>query len=179
MAMNTVPAFVAPTYHHAQIVNEHGVQAECARKGLCRYHPDIQLRQKKWNGVWTTVRGSCPRCDRLATQIPSLFSSSQIAAILWTMKNNERNADIQIKGCSELCDLAYNNDKNQVTIAEANGITTILSAMKTHSSNATVQYNGCGALLRLAYPNDNNKVAIAGAGGIAIIAISMYDMELY
>ena len=178
--MNTAPAFVAPTYHLAHIVNEHGVLAEFSRNGLCPYHPDIQLRKKKWNGVWTTVRRSCPRCDLLATQIPSLLSSSQIAAILLTMKNNERNADIQIKGCSELCDLAYNNDKNQVMIAEANGITTILSVMKTRSSNAsTVQYNGCGALLRLAYLNDNNKVAIAGAGGIVIIAISMYEMELY
>ena len=53
--------------------------------------------------------------------------------------------------------LAYNNDKNRVTIADAGGITMILSAMMTHSSNASVQEYGCAALDDLADSNENNK----------------------
>jgi len=68
--------------------------------------------------------------------------------------------------------LAYNNENNKVTSAEAGGISTILSAMKTHSSNATVQDKGCGALVNLAN-NDKNKVTIADAGGITTILSAM------
>ena len=190
--MNIAPNFVAPTHHHVQIVNEHGVQAEYARNGFCPHHADIQLRKKKRFGGWKTVRDSCPKCDRLNTQGPTspvtpmpqqspslpafqiqtTSSSCKIAAILSKMQMNERNADIQIKCCSELCNLAANNDKNKVTIAAAGGITTILSAMKTHFSNANVQHYGCEGLMNLAV-NDKNKVTIVEAGGITTILSAM------
>ena len=57
------------------------------------------------------------------------------------MKRNERNAEIQKEGFTELWDLAF-KDNNKVTIADEGGIPIILSAMKTHSSNANVQYYG-------------------------------------
>jgi hypothetical protein len=92
MAMNIAPNFVAPTHHHVQIVNEHGVQAEYARNGLCPSHPDIQLRKKNLLGGWKTVRDSCPNCDqeRRNNQGASTTSiSSPIATILSKMQMNE------------------------------------------------------------------------------------------
>jgi hypothetical protein len=88
------------------------------------------------------------------------------------MKRNERNADIQKEGFTELWDLAF-KDNNKVTIADEGGIPIILSAMKTHSSDANVQYYGCGVLWNLALDNDNNKAAIADACGKSAIESAM------
>ena len=171
--------------HDAPILNEHGVQAEYVRNGLCPYHPDIQLRKKTRFGGWKTVKESCPKCDSMqspslpatqsqpSTQIPTTSIPSPIAKILSKMRMNEQNANIQKEGLFKLWNLAYNNDNNKVTIAEAGGITTILSAMKTHSSNATVQEYGCAALQNLASNNDKNRVKISNAGGKALIESAM------
>ena len=93
------------------------------------------------------------------------------------MKTHSSNATVQENGCSALWSLAANNDNNQVTIAEAGGITTILSAMKTHSSNATVQENGCGALQNLAV-NENNRVTKTGLQGSSVSGGRNIDTEL-
>jgi hypothetical protein len=121
---------------------------------------------------------------------------SQIAAIHSEMQMNEQNADIQ-EGLLNLQNVA-NDDNNEVTIAEAGGITTILSAMKfhssnankvviadaegitmilsamkTHFSNANVQEYGCTALAFLAENHDENKVIMSDAGGITTILSAM------
>ena len=155
--------------HEAPIVSEYGVQAELVRsaKRICF-------------GVDETVRDCRPRCDQdpmnnqgsPATSIPS-----PIAAVLSKMRMNEQDANIQTEGCAELWNLAYNNENNQVTIAEAKGITMILSAMKTHSSNATVQENGCGALQNLAV-NENNRVTKTGLQGSSVSGGRNIDTEL-
>ena len=86
-------------------------------------------------------------------------------------KHLNKDAYVQYSGCGALMKLAENRD-NQMTIAEAGGITSIVSAMKIHPEFPYVQEYGCGALWNLAL-NDGNKGGIADEGGIAAIVVAM------
>ena len=90
--------------------------------------------------------------DNLLNDINKLVDANKnrnaIAAILSKMQMNEQNADIQIKCCSELWDLAL-NENNRVTISDAGGKAVIESALRNYSSNAGVQEKGKAALRNL------------------------------
>jgi hypothetical protein len=89
------------------------------------------------------------------------------------MESHNNDAGVQYQGCSALGNLAANNAKNKVAIADAGGIGVVVSGMKAHQDHAGVQAKGCWALATLAFSNIENKVAIAKTGGIIAIARGM------
>ena len=71
--------------HDAPILNEHGVQAEYARNGLCPYHPDIQLRKKTFMvPMYRYVRSLPVYC----ANIHSLLDSTIQGVLYWYCVRN-------------------------------------------------------------------------------------------
>jgi len=68
--------------------------------------------------------------------------------------------------------LAYDNDANCASIAEAGGIPVVLEAMRQHADVRVVQRNGC-MLISILGNNDAICVDIAEAGGIPMILGAM------
>ena len=91
------------------------------------------------------------------------------------MKAHIDHAGVQEQGCTALVSVAFDNDDNEVLIANAGGIAVIVSGMKAHIDHAGVQEQGCMALVSVAFDNDDNQVLIANAGDIAVIVSGMSE----
>jgi hypothetical protein len=94
-----------------------------------------------------------------------------LKAILRAMKEYQDCLAIQDLSCQALSNLAFENDKMRVVVAQLGGISAILSAMKNHHDE-TLQWHALQALWRLSF-NDWVRGRIVKTGSADVIRQTM------
>jgi hypothetical protein len=95
-----------------------------------------------------------------------------LKAILKCMKEYHDVAMVQDLSCMALSNLAFENDKMRVVIAQLGGVSLILEAMTTHLEEEDVQFHAMQTLWRLTF-NDWVRDAIVKKGSFRTIRKSM------
>ncbi|KAL3909309.1 MAG: hypothetical protein SGARI_002666 [Bacillariaceae sp.] len=86
-----------------------------------------------------------------------------LKAVLRSMKEYHDSLLIQCLACLTLSNLAFENDKTRVVVAQLGGVSLVLEAMKTHLSDEDLQFYALQLLWRLAF-NDWVRDAIVKQG---------------
>ncbi len=95
-----------------------------------------------------------------------------LKAILRVMKEYHDAVDIQDLSCQALSNLAFENDKTRLVIAQLGGISAILTAMTTHLNDEDLQYHALQTLWRLTF-NDWVRDKIVKMGTVDAIRQAM------
>lgn len=95
-----------------------------------------------------------------------------LKAILRAMKEYQDSNTIQDLACQSLSNLAFENDKMRVVVAQLGGISAILRAMKKHQEDEILQWHALQALWRFTF-NDWVRDYIVKQGSADIIRQTM------
>jgi len=93
-----------------------------------------------------------------------------ISAIITEIRQDHKNAEVQMLGFRALLRCAQDHANNMVAIAQDGGVSFVIAGLFQHPMHPGVQLCGCGVLASLATGNtDDNKIAIAQQGGITAV----------
>jgi hypothetical protein len=81
---------------------------------------------------------------------PHMGGHESIVVLLHVMAQNVRDAEVQARTCSILCNLAVQQSYRD-SMASADAVSVIVKAMQTHGLNSDVQISGCSVLANLAF----------------------------
>ncbi|KAG7343440.1 Armadillo/beta-catenin-like repeat protein [Nitzschia inconspicua] len=95
-----------------------------------------------------------------------------LKAILRTMREHHNSVTIQDLSCQALSNLAFENDKMRLVVAQLGGISAILKAMSNHQQDENLQWHAIQALWRLTL-NDWVRDRMAKKGSADVIRQTM------